>query len=779
MLIPLINAVQANGDEEEYLEAKNLTAIVDNENETVTLLWENIDTLNYLILQDLKTTNYSLYRSDEPLNSSNYQQAELIADNIQACLTSDDFTDCRNREHIVVYNIPPNTDGNYYYGIVSILENGTATDNFSLGDAALNQPVYEYGSPITSPYGLQANYNLDNSTTQLSWIDASRVDSSIDTNHTTSIWSHLTQANRSNWDTLNKTQIITNVSSSVNTFEIIHSSNVSRANYYTVIHTFEGQNDTRFLSGNTLTQALIEDNIGSLITGTLQAEFNATNSQTSMNWTDSTIQDVNHTLHIWRSVSAITNLHADGVEEIIQLPANSTYYNFTVPSGFSGESYYLITLSDEIGNHQTNLNGAPQANLNEYTLTSNENIVTSLVAAHSTGVTKLTWIDLVNHSEATYQIWRSTTGQINTTSFGSSSIVLLDTVDSEVQHYNHTLEDNISGKAWYAVTAVASFGTQNVTIQQTNISLSLNSLALGVIEDTRKPVAPTTLTAQYLVNGTTQVRWIGDGIEEGTIWKIYRNLYSDLTEESFWILVAQIENSGATQHTVFVDTVAQSGEVVTPVYALGASDVFGNSISFENWRLSSSVVEDRQPPNVQLKLYDSQMKLETSRWFDGGETSTFSNLKGGNYTIKFILPGDTASIAYTFSTDGQSKIIDLEKDLAEIEIEVSKQIGDITISFNITDVTGNTASFSALFCSSCLLQTTEVNQIDNTTQGVDDVLQDKSEEEAEVNIYLFIGVCISLVTIILFLMVRGPKSKKALSGLPSKDEDEWISKYLN
>jgi hypothetical protein len=115
---------------------------------------------------------------------------------------------------------------------------------------------------------------------------------------------------------------------------------------------------------------------------------------------------------------------------------------------------------------------------------------------------------------------------------------------------------------------------------------------------------------------------------------------------------------------------------------------------------SSSVVEDRQPPNVQLKLYDSQMKLETSRWFDGGETSTFSNLKGGNYTIKFILPGDTASIAYTFSTDGQSKIIDLEKDLAEIEIEVSKQIGDITISFNITDVTGNTASFSALMFAS-------------------------------------------------------------------------------
>ena len=55
---------------------------------------------------------------------------------------------------------------------------------------------------------------------------------------------------------------------------------------------------------------------------------------------------------------------------------------------------------------------------------------------------------------------------------------------------------------------------------------------------------------------------------------------------------------------IFVDTVAQTGEVVTPVYAIEGTDVFGNSIDFEDWTLSNTVNEDRQSPYVQLQLYD-------------------------------------------------------------------------------------------------------------------------------------------------------------------------------
>ena len=126
--------------------------------------------------------------------------------------------------------------------------------------------------------------------------------------------------------------------------------------------------------------------------------FNASNSTTGLNWTGSLIEDVNHTLHIWRSPAIITDLLADEVEQIALLPANSTHFNFTVLPGHSGDSYYLITLSDELGNQQQNLSAAPNAHDAMNSLWSeNQNIVTDLAATHSMGITQLTWSDLENH----------------------------------------------------------------------------------------------------------------------------------------------------------------------------------------------------------------------------------------------------------------------------------------------------------------------------------------------------------------------------------------------
>ena len=782
MLIPLISTVQADGTEGPDLEAKNLVATVDSNNETVTLTWNNIDTNDFTILEKLKTTNYSLYRSDEPLTSSNYQQSELVEDSIQACLSNDTLPDCKTREHQVVYNTPPNADGSYYYGVISTLENGSVIANFSVGNASLSEPVYEIGSPISSPYNLQATYDVENSTTHLNWIDVSQVDSSIDSNHTTSIWEHSSQANISNWEDLNKTEVVANLSSDVNEYEIIHPSGVSQVNFYTVLHTFDGETDSRLLSGNTLTEGLVEDNTGPTITGTLNASFNSTTSITSLDWNGSTVEDENHTLHIWRSSSAIVDLSSDEVNEIAQLQANTTQYNYSVESGYSGMTYYLITLSDQLGNHQSDFTGVPNTMLSEYTLTTNQNIVTDLSATFSEGVTQLTWTDLVDHSEATYQIWRSTTGQINSTTFNTSNVTLLATVEAGVEHYNNTFADGVSEYSWYAITATASFGTGNTTYSQTNLSLTFNSLSAYVSEDTKKPTAPTVLNANYLVNGTTQISWIGAAQEQGTLWTIYRNLYANLDEEAYWVQVAQIENewsSTASLQMIFVDTVAQTGEVVTPVYAIEGTDVFGNSIDFEDWTLSNTVNEDRQSPYVQLQLYDSQMQLETSRWFNGGESATFSNLAAGNYTIKFESSDDAASIDYTISTGSGSDSLNLATGLAQIEMVVSSQMPNITISFTVTDFTGNTASFDTLFCTSCLIQE---NVQDNIEDEEQEVTKDK-EKGDDLNLNILIGVCIVLLLIIVSLIARSPKAsapepEKAPSGLPLKSEDTWISKYL-
>ena len=771
LLLPLLNTVQADGTGEPDLEAKNLTATFDLTNETVTLSWENIDTNDFVILQDLKKTNYSLYRSDEPLNSSNYQSAQLIKDSIQACDEVDTFTECKNRQHLVVLQTPANTDGGFYYGVLSTLLNGTIIDTFSIGNASLSQPLYEFGSPIASPYNLQATYDAENSTTELSWIDVSQVDPSVDLNHTTSIWAHAVKANRSNWDTIAKTNVASNLTSDNHSFEILHPAEVSRIQYYTVLHSIGGVQDERLLSSNSLTQGLNEDNVGSSITGTLHINFDEANSTTALNWNGSIIEDANHTLHIWRSPSLITAIQADEVHEIVQLSANATHYNFTVPAGYSGNSFYLVTLSDELGNQQTNLSAAPNGQSNEFTLVENQNIVTDLSATHSMGMTQLTWTDLTNHSEAQYHIWRSITGQIVSTSDGS----LIATVDSGVGHYNYTLDSGVSENSWYAVTVEASFGTQNITYAQTNISLGLNSLNSLLVEDTKKPTVPSLLNANYRLNGTTELSWMGNEMETGTTWMVYRNLYTDMDEPAFWQLIAQVENTVASQYTIYVDSVAMPGEEISAVYAIGGIDAFGNEVDFEDWELSDSVHEDRKAPSVQLKLYNSESTLETSRWFTGGENATFSNLQSDDYTIQFMLSEDAASMDYTISTLAQSQSVDLSQGSVSIDLSLSNQSPNITLMIRVTDVTGNSASFYTVFCTSCLVDVAAENQVSDQTQDEDGMAADHSDSSTQVN--ALIGACVVLLLALLSMMMRGPKSANTPSGLPTKAEDEWLSKY--
>ena len=775
LLASTISTVSASEEDGPDLEAKNFIAMFDSNNETTTLTWGNIDTNDYVILTDLTLTNYSLYRSDEPLNNSNFMQAQLIADQIQACLPEDTMTECKERTHTVTNSIPPSTNGSFYYGVVSTLQNGTIISNFTAGDAALNQPIQEFGSPISSPYALQGFYDIGNSTTSLTWIDISTVDSSFSTAHTTSLWSHAIAANPTNWDSLAKTEIASNLSSDIIQFDIVHQQDVSQTMFYTVLHTFDGESDSRLLSGNTLTQGILEDNTGSSITGTLVASFDSTTSITSLDWNGSTIEDVNHTLHIWRSPSMITDLSSDHVIELAQLQANATQYNYSVESSYSGDTYYLITLSDQLGNQQSNFATAPNAAVFEFTLIPEENIIDDISATFSEGTTQVSWTDITGHPEAMYQVWRSSVSRINTTSLSSSNVELLAVVESGQEHYNNTIAPGTSENAWYAVTIVASFGTQDVTYAQTNITMSYNSMMLPIVEDTTAPIAPVTLNAEYFANGSTQLRWAGLADEIGTQWMLYRNLNSDLADESLWVLVGQMMNTGASVHTFYVDTVAQEGEIVTPVYAIGGIDAYGNVIEFSNWKSSNSVKEDRQSPQAQLKLYDSQEALETSRWFTGGEEATFSNLESDNYSIQFGLSDDVVSVTYVQSSQSQLQVLDLSQASPHIDLSVSESVENITFTFTVMDEVGNVITFDTMFCTTCLIEPQVIVEPSNT----DDDGDSKKAKGSDSNEMVLISVCALLGLLVLLLLIRKSPSKKAPKGLPSIEEDEWFGKYMS
>lgn len=776
LLAPLINTVSADEVEGHVLEAKNFVAIVNSESETTTLSWGNIDTNDYLILTDLTLTNYSLYRSDEPLNTSNYMESQLIADQIQACLPADTLTECKQRIHSVTNSIPPSTNGSFYYGVVSTLQNGTIISNFTAGDSAISQPIQEYGSPISSPYALQGLYDVLNTTTTLSWIDIATVDSSLSQTHTTSIWSHTSPATPNNWGSLAKTEVASNLSSDVTQFDIVHQEEVSQTVFYTVLHYFGSDSDSRLLSGNTLTQGIVEDNTGSSITGTLLASFDSSTSITSLDWDGSTIEDENHTLHIWRSPSMIVDLSSDEVTELGQLQANTTHYNYSVESSYSGVTYYLITLSDQLGNQQSNLATAPNAGVFEYTLIPEENIIDDIEATFSEGITQITWTDISGHPEAMYQVWKSTTSRINTTSLSSINVELLAVVESGQEQYNYTIAAGTSGNAWYAVTVIASFGTQNVTYAQTNITMSYNSMMLPIVEDTTSPEAPLALDAEYFANGTTQLRWAGRTDEVGTEWMLYRNLNSDLSDESLWVFVGQMMNDGASVHMLYVDTVAQEGELVTPVYAIGGIDAFGNVIEFANWKLSDSVEEDRQTPQAQLKLFDSSQSLETSRWFTGGEDATFSNLESDNYSIQFTLSDDVVSVTYVRSSETQLQVLDLSQSTPHIDVAILESVENISFSFTVTDHAGNVITFDAMFCTTCLI---EPQVIVEPSDPNDDDEDSKKGKGSDSNEMILISACALLGLLVLLLLVRKSPSKKAPKGLPSTEEDQWFGKYMS
>ena len=775
LVVPLLHSVKADEAMWTNLEAKNLTATFDAENETTTLSWGNINTNDFLILDELKTTNYSLYRSDEPLNSSNYLNAELIENNVQACLPTDTYAECKERTHSVTKSIPPSTNGSFYYGVVSTLQNGTIISNFTENNAALGQPIQEYGSPITSPYALQATYDAMNATTTLLWIDISTVDASMSGTHTTTIWSHEIAATSSNWDTLEKSEVVANLSSDITHYDIVHQQPVSRTLFYTVMHSFNDEVDTRLLSGNTLIQGIEEDNVGSSIEGTLIASFDASTSQTSLDWNGSVVEDANHTLHIWRSPSQIVDLASEHVTEVAQLSASDSAYNYTVESSYSGLTYYMVTLSDQFGNQQTNLGTAPNAVLFEYTLIPEENIIDDLSVQFADGRTQLTWTDIPNHPEAQYQIWRSSVDRINSNDLSGPDVELLAIVDAGQEHYNNSIAADTSEDAWYAVTVIASFGTQDVTYAQTNITLSYNSLMLPVTEDTLAPTAPAALEASYFANGTTELRWAGQANEDGTEWMLYRNLNNDLTEESSWVFIGQMLNQGASLHMMYVETTAEEGGLVNPVYAIGGVDAYGNSIDFSDWEQSSPVREDRQDPQVQLKLYDSSQSLETSRWFTGGESSTFSNLEPDNYSMKFTFSSDVVSLTYSTSTQSESQVVDVSSLSSSIDVALLEGIENITFTFTATDGSGNTMTFDALFCTTCLIEPQIIIEpVETKDEG-----EDKKADDSSSNEPLLFGAIGILGLLVLVLLLRRPPSKKPVQGLPTAEEDQWFSNYVN
>ena len=785
LLLPLIPTVQAEGEEDWTLEAREITAVV-NANETVTISWRNINTDNASLIEDLQEANYSVYRSDEPLTSTNYLQAQLVESEIRACENTDTWSICKSKQHSINWMIPAGENSHYYYGIITTLENGSVTNNLSIGNSTLSEPVFEVGSKITSPYSLKAAYDVQNATTTLSWIDITEVDSSITNQYTTSIWSHVEAANHSSWDALSKSPVASGINAGVSTYEVVHSISVDRNIFYSVLHirTDGTPNDVRFLSGNTLAANISEDNIGSSITGILQASSNETTQITSLNWTGAVVEDENHTLRVWRAPAPITDTTADGVEQLAQLSGNATHYNHTISTGTKGSFYYLVDAVDEMGNAQSDLSSAPAATVTEKRISVNENIVTDLSVISNQGITTLTWTDLSDHPEATYHIWRSTTSVIDTTMLANMSE--LATVDAGIESFTYNGTDGQSQDAWYAITVSASFGTHNLSVHQDEIIPTKNAWMNVITEDRVAPTAPALLTAQYQAeNATTRVTWSGADGETGTTWHIYQSLYTDATaldDESRWSKVGQLPNSGAnTSHVIYIGALQGTDTETSVVYAIRGIDSSGNEITFSGQTISNTVVEDQRGPEIHVTLTDSTGSHAGSRWFSGTEVAEITGLSEGSYTIAFSANENLSSLTYIIDEDTVVNTVQITTNTGQFVFSLTNTSSQVALVFTATDMSGNDVEFSMSLCSTCLEKGDVNNANDGSANTANDNISATENEDSDMTMVYALAVICGILLVALLVVSRrnNGESDTLPSGMPTKAEDSWISGYIN
>lgn len=784
LLLPLIPTVQAAEEDDWTLEARAI-AVTVNANETVTISWRNIETVDASLIEDLQEANYSVYRSDEPVSSSNYLQAQLVEEEIRACEDTDLWSSCKSKPHSINWMIPAGENGHYYYGIITTLDNGSISDNLSIGNSTIGEPVLEVGSKITSPYGLQASYDADSATTTLSWIDITVVDPSVSNQYSTSIWSHTEPANHSNWASLSKSAVASGITAGTSSYDVVHSVAVDREIRYSVLHirTDGAQSDVRFLSGNTLSENISEDNIGSSITGTLQATFDEATKITALNWSGAVVEDENHTLMVWRAPAPIDDISSDGVEEIALLSGSDSHYNHTVTIGTKGTFHYLVSAVDEFGNAQSDLSSAPATSVDEQRISTDENIVTDLTVTYGQGVTTLTWSDLSNHPEAIYHIWRSTTSVIDTTMLANMNELAL--VDAGVESFAYNATVGQSEDAWYAITVSASFGTHNLSFHQDEITPIKNAWMNVISEDLAAPSAPALLNAQYqAANATTRVTWNGVDAEAGATWQIYQSLYTDaaaLDDESRWSKVGELSNSGAsTSHVLYIAAMQGVGTETSVIYAIGGIDSSGNEIAIEGRTTSNVVVEDQRGPEIHMTLTDSTGSHAGSRWFSGAEVAEITGLAEGAYTIAFSADENLSSLSYIIEEDTVVNSVSITGNTGSFVFSLTNTSSQVALAFTITDMSGNDVEFSISLCSTCLAKEDANPTTDGSDEVNDNQISTSEDDDDSTMIYALAAICVILLAALLAVIKRNNSEDKSLpSGMPTKAEDAWISGYIN
>ena len=429
-----------------------ITASFDNSTEMTTLNITMPVTNNATLLDELKDETFSIFRlvaGDYPV------YIESIATNIQFCTQGMPNSECSGLTFQIDHFPSPFEHDDFEY----VLEFGNGAHWI------ISNPVEEMISPAMSVENLSASYS--DGVTDLTW----DYPTGLDMNHSIMIYSHDSPATRENWNEMAKTIVSSSVAAGTTSYQIDHSGlSVEREIYYSVTLLYPTSEDTRFLGSNTLTSPVWEDNVAPLFIGELSATFDAETDTTTIDWEEG-VQDDDLTINIYRSSMAPETIDTNTL--VAEVDAAQSSYELEIPLGEHRQSWYAITLQDSQGNEITELTEASPVSDPVIESTISTTTVSGInTERFADGTVVISWDDNTNNPNALAKVWRSISGPIDSL----DDVEELGITNLSSEQFLHNPLD-AQDEAWYAVTIVAAWGSEQNPWHDERLFSGINSLS--------------------------------------------------------------------------------------------------------------------------------------------------------------------------------------------------------------------------------------------------------------------------------------------------------------
>ncbi|MCS5526161.1 MAG: hypothetical protein NZ737_03670 [Candidatus Poseidoniaceae archaeon] len=534
----------------------------DNTSELTSISITVTQTNDADFLDQIKQSSWKILR-----NSSQ------VGDVFSLCTLEMLNSECASNIVNITITPPPGFSGQAIYDLVGTLSDGTV---YAGGTIQINENTSE----VLAPESLTAVYDPTNQVTNLGWT----IPSGTPAGYHIAIYRHASPASGATWQTMTKEMITNSLSEGVTSYAVDHSStSVEEAVYYSVTLQYPMAEDTRFSGTNTLDAPVLEDNIAPLFYGELSATFDPDASTTLLDWGEG-VSDSGLVINIYRS--SIILEEVDSTMQVATVDASLSMHEVMIPFGEHRQSWYTVTLEDEVGNEVLAITPSSPSAGPIIETTYSPTTVNSVEAERlGDGTITVSWQDSTGNPAATAKIWRSISGPIDSLQdieeVGSTNVGSLS--------FNHLPPDALDS-VWYAVSIEGKWGSETLHWHDETMTAGVNSMTTSISElaPPEDEVVETNLTIE--VWGLDN-NWhmIGDG---GSY-----NLNGMINGSQ--ILIRTSEDVENLTHGTFGDMETASTLGGPRLYFIGVSEdrVIGVSVYDDGqevhfMRLSVSVIED-------------------------------------------------------------------------------------------------------------------------------------------------------------------------------------------